>query len=38
MNKQKVLEIVERHRKLFRVAFSVVNKFPFNNSWGGGKT
>lgn len=37
MNKQKILEIAGRHSKLFRAAFSVVNKFPFNNSWGGVK-
>ena len=37
MNKQKILEIAGRHSKLFRAAFSVVNKFPFNNSWRGVK-
>ena len=37
MNKHKILEIVDRHSKLFRAVFSVINKFPFNNSWGGSK-
>ena len=38
MNKHKILEIVDRHSKLFRAAFGVINKFPFNNSWGGVKS
>ena len=35
MDKQKILEMLDRHRKLFQVAFAVVNRIPFNNSWGG---
>lgn len=37
MDKQKILEMLDRHRKLFQVAFAVVNRIPFNNSWGGGE-
>lgn len=37
MDKQKILEMLDRHRKLFQVAFAVVNRIPFNNSWGGEK-
>ena len=35
MDKQKILEMLDRHKKLFQVEFAVVNRIPFNNSWGG---
>ena len=37
MNKQKIIEMMDNHKALFRVAFAMVNRIPFNNSWGGGK-
>lgn len=36
MNKQKLREIIDSHRKLFRIAFGVVNRSPLNNSCHGG--
>lgn len=35
MNKQKIIEMMDNHKALFRVAFAMVNRIPFNNSWGG---
>ena len=37
MNKQKTIEMIDNHRKIFQVAFDMVNRIPFNNSWGGEK-
>ena len=37
MNKQQIISIIEKHKKLFRVALGLFNKVPFNNSWGGVK-
>lgn len=37
MNKQKIIEMIDNHRKIFRVAFAMANRIPFNNSWGGVK-
>ena len=36
MNNQKLREIIDSHRKLFRIAFGVVNRSPLNNSCHGG--
>ena len=36
MNKQKIIEMKDNHREIFRVAYAMVNRIPFNNSWGGG--
>ena len=37
MNNQKIIGMIDNHKALFRVAFAMVNRIPFNNSWGGVK-